>query len=348
MKAVRIHTYGDNEVLSYEDAPRLSPVPQMCVRVHAERVSAVAGALTALVIVMPATAVAQAPDTPRTAWGAPDLGGIWDYSSLTPMARPPQFKDQAVLTEEESAAFLGQQVAFWENLDDDKTVPGNEVPSSVFQDAGTTVVADRRSSLIIDPPTGRRPPMVEGGATRAAAIRSSYGRQPFDSHHDFGLMDRCLGTIGFPIVPGPYNNNVQIFQTPDHVAILAESMHFARIIPLDGRPQSGLSQFGGDGRGHWDGDTLVVESSNFDGELTMIGTEPQRLIERFTRQGDTIQYELTVDDPEMWATTWTARVPIQKTVGPLFEYACHEGNYGLENMLHIARARDRAPIAESR
>ena len=312
------------------------------------RMSVGASALAGLLTVVSGNAVAQAPDTPRTAWGAPDLGGIWDYSSLTPMVRPPQFKDQAVLSEEEAAAFLRQQVAFWDNLDDDKTVPGNEVPSVVFQDAGSTVVADRRSSLIIDPPTGRHPPMVEGGAARAAAVRSSYGRQPFNSYVDYGLMDRCLGTIGFPIVPGPYNNNVQIFQTPDHVAILAESMHFARIIPLNRRPQSGLPQFGGDGRGHWEGDTLVVESSNFDGELTMIGTEPQRLIERFTRQGDTMQYELTVDDPEIWETTWTARVPMQQSDGPLFEYACHEGNYGLENMLRIARAQDRAATAESR
>ena len=160
-------------------------------------------------------------------------------------------------------------------------------------------------------------------------------------------MDRCLGTIGFPIVPGPYNNNVQIFQTPDHVAILAESMHFVRIIPLDGRPHSGLAQFGGDGRGHWEGDTLVVESTNFDGYLTMIGTEPQRLVERFTRVGDTLQYELTVDDPNMWETTWTARVPIQKTDGLVYEYACHEGNYGLMNMLSIARAADRTAASES-
>ena len=151
-----------------------------------------------------------------------------------------------------------------------------------------------------------------------------------------------------PVRTTRYNNNVQIFQTPDHVAILAESMHFVRIIPLDGRPHSGLSQFGGDGRGHWEGDTLVVESSHFDGELTMTGTEPQRLTERFTRVGDTIQYEFTVDDPDMWETTWTARVPIRKTDGPVFEYACHEGNYGLVNMLSIARAEDRAAAAGAR
>ncbi len=308
---------------------------------------AIVAAVTALLALAPVFAAAQSVDTPRTIWGAPDLGGIWDYSSLTPMSRPKEFKDKAVLTEEESAAFLRQRTAFYEGLDDDKTVPGNEVPSRVFVDAGTTVVADRRSSLIIDPPTGRRPPTVEAAAERRTAWRGSYGKHPFNSYEDFGLMDRCLGTIGFPIVPGPYNNNVQIFQTPDHVAILAESMHFVRIIPLDGRPHSGLAQFGGDGRGHWEGDTLVVESTNFDGYLTMIGTEPQLLVERFTRVGDTIQYELTVDDPNMWETTWTVRVPIQKTDGLVYEYACHEGNYGLMNMLSIARAADRTAASES-
>ena len=301
----------------------------------------------ALLASAPELAAAQTVDTPRTAWGAPDLGGIWDHSSLTPMSRPEEFKDKPVLTEEESAEFRRQRAAFYENLDDDKTVPGNEVPSRVWVDAGTTVVPDRRSSLIIDPPNGRHPPTVEGAAQRRAALPSSYKKKPFDSIEDFGLMDRCLGTTGFPIVPGPYNNNVQIFQTPDHVAILAESMHFARIIPLDGRPHSGLSQFGGDGRGRWEGDTLVVESKHFDGHLTMIGTEPRRLVERFTREGDTIQYEITVDDPDMWETTWTARVPIRKTDGPVFEYACHEGNYGLMNMLSIARTADRAAAAGS-
>lgn len=128
----------------------------------------------------------------------------------------------------------------------------------------------------------------------------------------------------------------------DHVAILAESMHFVRIIPLDGRPHRGLPQFGGDGRGRWEGNTLVVDSSNFDGALTMIGSEPTRLVERFTRADDIIEYEFTVDDPRMWETTWTARVPLRQTDGPVFEYACHEGNYGLENVLRIARAADRA------
>ncbi len=194
----------------------------------------VVSTVATLLALTPGLAAAQTADTPRTAWGDPDLGGIWDYRSLTPMSRPRAFVDKAVLTEEESAAFLRQQLAFYEALDD-------------------------------------------------------------------GV-----------------------------------------------RPHSGLSQFGGDGRGHWEGDTLVVESSHFDGELTMIGTEPQRLTERFTREGDTIQYEFTVDDPDLWETAWTARVPIRKTDGPVFEYACHEGNYAVVNMLSIARAEDRAAAAGSR
>mgnify|MGYP004287241125 CR=1 FL=1 len=291
---------------------------------------------------------AQTPEPPRTAWGDPDLGGVWDYSSLTPMARPPEFEGKPVLTEEEAAEYLRQQTQFYEALDDGSTVPGNEIHTRVFIDAGTTLVLDRRSSLIVDPPTGRQPALVDGAAARMAANPSSFSQGPFESHRDFGLTDRCLASIGFPIVPGPYNNNIQIFQTPDHVAILAESMSMVRIIPLDGRSPSGVPQFGGDGRGHWDGDTLVVESTNFDGILTMLATEPRRLVERFTRVGDRIEYELTVDDPETWETTWTARVPFRQTAGPVFEYACHEGNYALENMLRFARAAERDALPDPR
>ena len=308
---------------------------------------AVVGAVLALSTLAPGLAAAQSADTPRTAWGAPDLGGVWDYRSGTPMSRPEEFKDKAVLTEEEAAAFGEQRTTFNETIDDGSTVPGNAIHTRVFLDAGSEPVPDRRTSLIIDPPTGRHPPAAPGAAEKRARFQSSFGSQRFDSWLNLGLMDRCLGTIGFPIIPGPYNNNIQVFQTPDHVAILAESMHFFRIIPLDGSPHSGLSQFGGDGRGHWEGDTLVVESERFDGELTMIGTEPQGLVERFTREGDTIQYEFTVDDSDVWEAPWTALVPLKKTAGPVFEYACHEGNYGLVNILSIARAEDRAEAAAS-
>ena len=305
--------------------------------------SLLAAGLLGAVLVLPAgRAAAQTGDTPRTPWGAPDLGGVWDYRSATPMARPEEFADRAVMTEEEAAALARRTADLFESIDSGDTVPGHEIHTRVFLDFGTEPVPDRRTSLIVDPPNGRHPPTVDGADERRAAVAGSFGPGPFDSWEDLNLMDRCLGTIGFPIVPGPYNNNVQIFQTPDHVAILAESMHFVRIVPLDGSPRSGLAQFGGDGRGRWEGDTLVVESMHFDGELTMIGSEPRRLVERFTREGDILQYEFTVEDPDIWEAPWTARVPLRKTEGPVFEYACHEGNYGLVNILLAARAEEKS------
>ena len=306
------------------------------------------GLLAAFLVLVPESVVAQTTDTPRTAWGAPDLGGVWDYRSATPMSRPEELKDKPVLTEEEAAEVARQRAEWFESIDSgDGAVAGNAIHTRVFLDFGFDPVPDRRTSLIVDPPNGRHPPAADGAAEKRAAVAGSFGAGPFNSWEDLNLMDRCLGTIGFPIVPGPYNNNIQIFHTPDHVAILAESMHFVRIIPLEERPHSGLSQFGGDGRGRWEGDTLVVESTKFDGELTMIGTEPLRLVERFTRVGDTIQYEFTVEDPDMWEAPWTALVPLQKTAGPLFEYACHEGNYGLVNILTAARAEEQAAAEAS-
>ena len=300
---------------------------------------AIVGAIAALVVWTSGPG-AQTADAPRTAWGAPDLSGIWDYRSLTPLSRLEAFKDRAVLSEEESSAFVR---GFQQNRE--RFAPPFQ---RAFVDRGDTTVPDRRSSLIIDPLTGRYPRPVPGATQRRAASIGSYRTDGFDSHEDLNFIDRCLGTMGFPMVPGPYNNNVQIFQTPDTVAILSESVHLARIIPLDGRPHAGLPQFSGDGRGHWEGDTLVVESMNFDGELTMIGTEPRGMVERFTRVGDMMEYEFTVDDPGMWEATWTARVPVRRTDAPLFEYACHEGNYSVANILTTARAEDRAAVAGSR
>ncbi|HAQ22558.1 MAG TPA: hypothetical protein DCR10_03330 [Acidimicrobiaceae bacterium] len=303
---------------------------------------------------------AQTPEPPRTAWGDPDLGGVWDYSSLTPMARPPEFEGKPVLTEEEAAEYLRQQTQFYEALDDGSTVPGNEIHTRVFIDAGTTLVLDRRSSLIVDPPTGRQPALVDGAAARMAANPSSFSQGPFESHRDFGLTDRCLASIGFPIVPGPYNNNIQIFQTPDHVAILAESMSMVRIIPLDGRaglPEH-LRQWNGDARAHWDGDTLVVETARFVGqEFNLIphggggagtysgASRELRLTERFTRLSDDfIEYEFTIDDPGLYTRPWTGVIPLTTIESPdtIIEYACHEGNYSIVGSLSGALARDRA------
>ena len=177
------------------------------------RYRAVAGVVTVLLILglAPERGVAQTTDTPRTMWGDPDLGGVWDFRSATPMTRPEEFKDKAVLTEEEAAAFSLQQANFQETIDNGEVVPGNAIHTRVFLDFGTDTVDDRRSSLIIDPLNGQHPPRVEGAAERSAAIAGSWGTHRFDSWEDLNLMDRCLGTVGFPIVPGAYNNNIQIF-----------------------------------------------------------------------------------------------------------------------------------------
>ncbi len=294
---------------------------------------------------------ATAQPTPRTAWGDPDLGGIWDYRTITPMQRPEKHADQEFLTEEEAAA-LEQGAVDREIAASEAPAVRTEVGGSIgccnrfWLDYGTTVVGERRTSLIVDPPNGRRPPMTPD-AQEAASKRPRWGQEPPpDTYADLSSIDRCMGSTGLPIIPAPYNNNVQIFQTPDHVAILIESMHLSRIISLDGRPHANVAQYVGDSRGRWEGDTLVVETMHFDGGLQMIaGSVPDRLVERFTRVGESIQYAFTVEDAETWVAPWTAAVPLTKTEAPIFEYACHEGNYAMVNMLAGARAGERAAAA---
>ena len=293
---------------------------------------------------------------PNTAWGDPDLQGIWDFRTITPMERPSQFEGKQVLTDEEAASF---QQAENRRLNRDLIDPaqgglnylpesqGGVVPYNEFwYDRGTTLVEDKRSSLIVDPPDGRIPPLTAEAEKRAAARRESRRDHPADSWNDRSVGDRCV--VGFnagpPMVPSAYNNNVQLFQTEDHVVILNEMIHNARIVPLDGRPHVNLRQWVGDSRGHWDNGTLVVETTNLNRASGFRGSsESVHVIERFTRVGpDAITYEFTLDDPETWTTPWTAAVPMTKTEGPMFEYACHEGNYSMAGILGGARAAEAA------
>ncbi len=210
-------------------------------------------------------------------------------------------------------------------------------------DQGPTVVADRRTSLIVDPPEGRVPPLTAEGSKRASARRAVLERPP-KGPEDRSVAERCI--LGFnagpPMNPGAYNNNVQLFQTRDTVVILNEMVHNARIIPLDGRPHlpSGVRQWSGDSRGQWEGDTLVVETTNFTDKTSWRGSgERMRLTERFTRVDvDTLLYEYTVDDPTMFGQPWTARIAMTRTMDRIFEYACHEGNHGMIGILSGARA----------
>jgi hypothetical protein len=205
--------------------------------------------------------------------------------------------------------------------------------------------------LIIDPVNGRVPDMTPGGQARADASRDDRRDHPADSWLDRGTSDRCL--LGFnagpPLSPGGYNQNLQIFQTPDHIALLTEMVHTVRVVPLDGGPSLGdeFRLWSGDARGHWEGDTLVVETANFNTDRRWRNTTPSlTLVERFTRiDADTLEYEYTVTDPDTWTRPWTASIPLRRTDVPMFEYACHEGNHSMDGILAGQRALDRAAAA---
>ena len=298
---------------------------------------------------------------PRTPDGRPDLQGVWDFRTITPLQRPKALGNKKVLSAEEAARFEEQENTRQNrDLMDLEKGPGSVYPkggvvpyNEFWYDRGNKLI-DRRTSLIVDPPDGRLPPWTPEGERRAAAReaenRDSQGEHPHaDSYEDLPLSVRCI--IGFnagpPMTPGAYNNNMQLFQTVDNVAILNEMIHAARIIPLDGRPRLKIRQVLGEPLGHWAGDTLVVESSNFAQETSLSGsTSSMQLVERFTRVGpDSLLYEFTVNDPAAWTRPWTAQVKMTKSELPIYEYACHEGNYGLVGILLGARAQDAAATA---
>ena len=313
----------------------------------------------------PSPAAGQNADPSRTPWGAPDLGGVWDFRTITPLERPAALKDKPVLTAEEAAQFTRQSA---EGRNADRRDGGAQrdierAYNDFWWDWGDSLTSDLRTSLIVDPPDGRIPDRTVAAQEHARASRQDGIRpvrarvligSPAHGPEDLGLSERCM--LGFnsgpPMLPSAYNNNVQIFQTPNHVVILSEMIHEARVVPLDGRPSlpDGMRQWMGDARGHWDGDTLVVESDDYTDKTgsfyTIVGTygsgESLHLVERFTRvDTDTLRYEFTVDDPETFTAAFTAAIPMQRTDAPLFEYACHEGNYGMTNLLTGARVQER-------
>ncbi len=291
---------------------------------------------------------------PRTPWGKPDLQGIWDFRSITPLERPNALENREFLTEAEAANLERETVERNRLLDEappEKTTVGGDVGAytNFWMDRGTTTVGTRRTSLIVDPANGRIPPMTPEAEKRVAA-RTAYRRaHPADSAGERGLADRCLFTTGLPILPSAYNNNVQLFQTPDHVVIVAEMTHTVRIFPLNQRPTTNVRQWVGTSGARWEGDTLVVETTNFHNDVGIRGSTPDaRLVERFTRVSpDALQYEFTVEDPQTWTRPWTAQVLLTKTNEPLYEYACHEGNYAMEGILGGARAEEKAAAASS-
>ena len=307
-------------------------------------------AMLAIVVLAPMEAAAQTEASmpaPRTSWGAPDLQGVWDFRSLTPMERPEEFADNDTFTAEQAAEFAEETIRSRSRDNDtsDRVVPYNDF----WFDEGTAVTTER-TSLVIDPPDGRIPPLTQEAMDRQKAREEARagvgGHEPtpggfVEDLGPGGLQVRCI--LGFnsgpPMAPSAYNNNVQVFQTEDTVVLFAEMNHNARVVFLDGRDHldTGIRQWTGDSRGHWEGDTLVVETTNFLRETNFMrgATTPNlTLIERLTRvDADTLQYDVTVDDPTVWTRPWTFSVPMRRNAEPLYEYACHEGNYGLFNIL---------------
>ena len=321
-----------------------------------------------VVSLMPVTASGQAASTPlRTPWGHPDLQGVWDFRTITPLQRPEELADKEFLTAEEAANLEEERIDRNRSANAPSVVRTEPLPvggvgrpgqgyvgsyNNYWLDQGTNAVSSRRTSLIVDPPNGRMPPLTPEAEQRVEARRTYLSEHRADSWEDLTMGDRCLFTTGLPIIPNAYNNNIHLFQTPDQVVMLIEMTHTLRVVHLDGRPHGKIRQWMGESRGHWEGETLVVETKNFGlqkgldlGAGTPIrGTTPNaRLIERFTRvDADTIQYEFTVEDPETYTRPWTAVVPLLATQDPMFEYACHEGNYSLPLILSGARAEEKA------
>ena len=324
--------------------------------------------LTAIPVAAQAPGPVDGYNVPRTADGQPDFEGFWTNATRTPLQRPAGMASE-FYTAEEVAATESREA----ELETAPTVPGTT--ADVHYDysqfglthSQSTLATSLRTSLIFDPPDGRIPPMTTEGqrivAQREEEALLKGGR--FASAETNELDDRCISMVGSgpPMMDAGYNSNYQILQNRDYVMILTEMIHDVRIIPLDGREQADgkIRQWIGTSRGHWEADTLVVETANFNGKKpfpfqpdavirpTYYGsTESMRVTERFTRVDDeTIVYQFTIDDETMWSRPWSAELPMKKTIGPLFEHACHEGNYGLTNTLVAARLEEQQATEEA-
>jgi len=271
--------------------------------------------------------------------GEADLYGIWNYATMTPLERPKEFSNLERLTAEAAAAYEREITA--------RQAATNNTAGPDWWDPGTRHLTDRRTSLIVDPPNGRLPPLTADAETRASArAQARRDRGPAGGPEDLALNERCLSwsTAGPPMLPGVYNNNVEFIQTRQYVAIVNEMIHDARIIPMDGRPRGTVRRWLGDSRGRWEGQTLVVDTTNFTDKTSVRGSDDRlHLVERFTRiDPNTIDYQFTVDDPTVWSQPWTARFPLRKTSDRMYEYACHEGNApSVEGILRASRAQER-------
>jgi len=321
----------------------------------------------ALVAAMACTAAAQTQTTalfakeaagktwtpPKTPDGVPDIQGIFTNSNVAPLERPKDLGAKEFFTPEEAAAYAAKVL-------NQKEVTGPGTYNDVHYDMGqfglekkqSKVAANVRTSLITGP-EGRVPALLPEAQKRQAERAALNKGHEFDGPENRGLAERCIiwGNEGPPMLPVGYNSNLQIVQGEGYVAIMQEMIHDVRIIPTDGRPHvpSDVKQLMGDARGHWEGNTLVVDTTNFTNRTAFRGSgENLHVVERFTRTDpDTVLYQFTVDDPTAWAHSWSAEVPMTKIDGPIFEYACHEGNYGMRNNLTGARAEEKKKAEET-
>jgi hypothetical protein len=300
----------------------------------------IAAAFVLAVAAATATAAQTSWSPPRTPDGRPDLQGIWYFGSATPLERPKEFADKPFLTAAEAAAF--------ERREADRIARTRTVHAPEWLDYGARVGADLRSSLIVDPPDGRVPPQTPEGRQKSAT--RSAGRRGLEGPEDLSPGERCLVfSAGPPVVPGPYNNHLQIVQTRDHVVLHTEMIHDARVVPLTAAPPvpDHLRFWLGTSRGRWDGDTLVVETTNFTTETSFRGSDEHlKVIERFSLAGpDALRYEFTIDNPTAFTRPWTAVYTMPRTSDRMYEFACHEGNYGLVGMLRGARYEEQQSAA---
>ena len=317
-----------------------------------------------LLVLPPVAAQSGRVATPlRTPDGQPDISGIFTFRTLTPLQRPTSLDGRETLTAEEAAAFEASERT---RLNRDLFDPIAGAPSAGYQprsdggvlsynefwyERGIELTKDKRTSLIVDPPDGRipyKPAFAETNRLRRLNLRNGFA----DHYTDRSLTDRCLmgSNSGPPMRPGSYNNNVQIFQVPGYVVLLNEHIHNVRIIPVNQRPHGPIPQWVGDSRGRWEGETLIIETTNFLRETNFSGSSKDtHLVERFRRiDPDTVMYEFTIEDPNNYTRPWTAMIPMRRTDGPLFEYACHEGNYGMHGIMAGARRKNTQPVAGSR
>ena len=344
-----------------------------------------ASLIAALAFSLTSYSQAKSYEPPRNSLGQPDLQGVWDFRTLTPLERPIELGNKAVFTEKEQAAFKSQTIkvldvdsARDQSAIKDTTTDVESAYNSFWFDYGTSMNENRRTSLIIDPANGRLPPLTKEAMARMKQnhlrkypVRDilSIGLTNFlpAGPETLGLSERCLLSFnaGPPLTPSAYNNNLRIIQSPKHVVIFTEMIHDARVVPIDDSPHlpEGMTKWTGDSRGHWDGDTLVVTTTNFTGKTPtfqmpinlvdpamngVVGTgEHFTLTERFTRTSDAIiLYQYTVNDPSTFTQPFTVAIPLKASDSQLFEYACHEGNHGAAGMLSGARQEEKETAAK--